>query len=93
MPLTAVKTGISRSLADSQLCRSGHVRATEGPDSQADSPSAPLALGPICGPDGEGQAQRRVASLLTGDGNGWVGGRLSAWQILIRMAGQSTAGR
>ena len=37
VPLTPVKTGISRSLADSQLRSSGHVKAPEGPDSQADS--------------------------------------------------------
>ena len=37
VPLTPVKTGISRSLADSQLRSSGHVKALEGPDSQADS--------------------------------------------------------
>ena len=35
MPLTPVKTGISRSLADSQLRSSGHVRPPEGADSQA----------------------------------------------------------
>ena len=37
VPLTPVKTGVSRSLADNQLRRSGHTRALEGTDSQADS--------------------------------------------------------
>ena len=39
VPLTPVKTGISRSLADSQPRSSGHMRAPEGSDSQADSSS------------------------------------------------------
>jgi hypothetical protein len=37
VPLTPVKNGISRSPADSQPRSSGHVRASEGTDSQADS--------------------------------------------------------
>ena len=37
VPLAPVKTGISRSLVDSQPHSSGHMRAPEGSDSQADS--------------------------------------------------------
>jgi hypothetical protein len=36
VPLTPVKTGVLWSLADSQLRSSGHMRALEGTDSQAD---------------------------------------------------------
>jgi hypothetical protein len=38
VPLTPVRTGLSRSLADSQLRSSVHVRTLEGSDSQADGP-------------------------------------------------------
>jgi hypothetical protein len=38
-PLTPVKRGLSRSLADSLPCRSGHVTGPDGIASQADSPA------------------------------------------------------
>jgi hypothetical protein len=37
-PLTPVKRGLSRSLADTPPRRSGHVTGPDGTDSQADSP-------------------------------------------------------
>jgi hypothetical protein len=41
-PLTSVMSGLSRSLADSPLRRSGHVTGPDGTDSQADSASSIL---------------------------------------------------
>jgi hypothetical protein len=39
-PLTPVTSGLSRSLADTPYCRSGHVTGPDGTDSQADSASS-----------------------------------------------------
>jgi hypothetical protein len=36
-PLTPVTSGLSRSLADTPPCRSGHITSPDGTDSQADS--------------------------------------------------------
>jgi hypothetical protein len=41
-PLTPVKSGLSRSLADTPNRRSGHVTGPDGTDSQADSASSIL---------------------------------------------------